>query len=289
MTRLGVLVIHGMGSQEEDFAQPLVDEVSDRLGAIRDRVVWQDVWWAPALKEREDHLWVWMNTAFEPGGDPVRLDWEAARKFVIHNFGDAIAYHKDSTPGAGMTAAALVHGIISDRVRELKDELADAAAPIVVVAHSLGGHMMSNYLWDRQRANDAEGLEPIPTFAGMVTFGCNIPLFSLSYPTAEPIRLPGDGIAAGSNLDAASRWLNFLDADDALGWPVKPVYAKNLDRLNDAQKKTVEKIEDFEISVGSLLTGWNALAHNKYWTDNDFTKPLAAFLERLLGALDADS
>jgi len=207
---------------------------------------------------------------------------------VIHNFGDAIAYHRDCTPDGGESAAALVHEKISARITMLKDKLADPAAPVVVVAHSLGGHMISNYLWDRQHAGDDDDLEDLPTLAGLVTFGCNIPLFSLSFPVSLPIRLPGDAIMPGSLVDAASRWKNFLDEDDALGWPVKPIYAKNMDALDEAQKKTVGKIEDYEISVGSLLSGWNIMSHGKYWEDRDFTRPLAAFLENLLAAVDAE-
>ena len=42
MSRLGVLVIHGMGSQEVDFAEKFVAETTDRLGGQADEAVGQD-------------------------------------------------------------------------------------------------------------------------------------------------------------------------------------------------------------------------------------------------------
>jgi hypothetical protein len=120
----------------------------------------------------------------------------------------------------------------------------------------------------------------------MVTFGCNIPLFSLAYPVVKPINLPGKGIKKPS-LIKASKWLNFLDPDDVLGWPLKPLYEKNLDKLTPQQKKTVARIEDDDINVGSLVTSWNPAAHLGYWTDNDFTKPVSKYLRQVVQALDA--
>ena len=38
---------------------------------------------------------------------------------------------------------------------------------------------------------------------------------------------------------------------------------------------------DIGISVGGLFTGWNPLAHSEYWTDNDFTRPVAAVLHSI--------
>jgi hypothetical protein len=284
MSRLGVLVIHGMGSQARDFADGFVADVSRRLGTGAHRVAWQPIFWADALEARENALWEAMAGATQPDGAPIPLDWGSLRAFVVHNFGDATAYHFDRSP---RNAGAIVHGIISKAIDRLNLALGDPAAPVVVCAHSLGGHMMSNYLWDRQREGSpaAEPLTPLPALAGMITFGCNIPLFSLSYEKPEPIDLPGDGIRAPA-LVAAARWLNFLDANDILGWPIRPLYARNLAGLSARQRRTVERIEDYEISVGGVVKSWNPAAHDGYWTDDNFTEPVAEYLRRLLGAMD---
>ena len=135
------------------------------------------------------------------------------------------------------SAYSLVHQVIDTSVRNPSGTLNDPKGPIVVLAHSLGAHMMSNYIWDQQHSKGLS-LTPIPTLLAMVTFGCNIPLFSLAYPVAKPINLPGKGIKKPSRTKAA-KWLNFLDPDDVLGWPLKPLYGKNLDKLKPEQKKTV--------------------------------------------------
>lgn len=146
--------------------------------------------------------------------------------------------------------------------------------------------MMSNYVWDRQDKEDNASLAPLPNLVAMISFGCNIPLFSLSFAIARPIELPGEGIEKAS-LKAASKWLNYYDRDDVLGWSLKPLYDKNIDALTEQQKATVARIEDDEINVGGLVTSWNFGAHSRYWTDNDLTKPVAKYLKQLLEALDA--
>lgn len=282
--QLGVLVIHGMGSQEPGFSGGLRAAVSRRLGARAERITWQEVYWADALEVRERALWDVMLEAKQKDGTPLPLGWKPVREFVVHNFSDAIAYHRDQAASAYDD----VHVRISSRVGALKRALGDPLAPIVVVAHSLGGHMMSNDIWDRQHGirAGAVALEPIPTLAAMVTFGCNIPLFSLAYPVAKPIALPGAGVT-NAGVVAAARWLNFLDHDDVLGWPLVPLYVRNVAQLDAAEQATVALIEEYAINAGSAATSWNPASHSAYWTDDDFIGPVAGYFGGLLDALDA--
>jgi hypothetical protein len=282
--RIGVLIIHGMGAQKPGFSAGLRDALTGTLANPPERVVWEEIYWAGVLEPRETDLWRVMRTAEEPDGAPIPLDWRSIREFVVHNFGDAIAYHRDQQASAYND----VHAVISRSIHDLNASLGDPGAPIVVMAHSLGSHMMSNYLWDRQHGagTSPDPLEEIPTLAAMVTFGCNIPLFSLSYRVAKPINLPGPAIT-NPRVKAASRWLNFLDRDDVLGWPLRPLYAKDLGVLDEAQKGTVERMEDREINVGGAFTAWNPAAHGAYWTDGDFVAPVAGYLDRLFAAMDS--
>ncbi len=102
-------------------------------------------------------------------------------------------------------------------------------------------------LWDEQ-ANHGLGTNPFErteTVAGMVTFGSNIPLFSLALPEVRCIEFPPASLA--ENLKANAKWLNFFDADDVLGYPLKP--------LSPSYEATVD--EDIEINAGGLFTSWN--------------------------------
>lgn len=225
-----------------------------------------------------------MKAAKEPDGSDIPLDWQKIRNFVIHNFGDALAYHRDTSKES---AYVEIHQIVSTGITNLKGALPNPNSPIVVIAHSLGAHIMSNYIWDQQASNDNAGdLERLPTLAAMITFGCNIPLFSLSFAKATPIDVPGEGITK-PELVAASRWLNFLDRDDVLGWPLRPLYEMSSADFTAAERKTIDRIEDYEINVGGLLTSWNPAAHDAYWDDDDFTGPVANYLKKLVQSLDA--
>ena len=222
-----------------------------------------------------------MKKAKEPDGSTIDLDFHRFRKFLIHNVGDALAYHRDANPDA---AYADIHDVVSGDLRTLKSNLDDPTVPIVVIAHSLGAHIMSNYVWDRQHwKGGADPLEGIHTLVSMISLGCNVPLFSLSFDVARPINLPGRATTRPA-LKTAARWLNYLDKDDVLGWPMKTLYRKNLAKLTKAQRATVNKIRDYEIDAGSWATGWNPASHNGYWTDNDFTRPVAVHLRRILSA-----
>ena len=61
--KIGVLIIHGMGSQREGFSTGLKEELQDRLGPLESRFEWEEIFWAKELKDREDELWEWMNKA----------------------------------------------------------------------------------------------------------------------------------------------------------------------------------------------------------------------------------
>ena len=98
-----------------------------------------------------------------------------------------------------------------------------------------------------------------------------------------PIYLPGRSV--DDKLHKISRWLNYLDRDDVLGWPLRPLYEQQKDELDNGQKATIERIEDHEINVGDFTSSWNPLAHANYWTDDDFTRPVAAYLRRIVKLL----
>ena len=98
------------------------------------------------------------------------------------------------------------------KVYEDPKELDRTPKPLVVLAHSIGGHIMSNYIWDIQKKRPivepgANKFERMETLAGIITFGCKIPLFTFALKDIVPITLPG-GV----------KWLNYFDPDDVLGY-----------------------------------------------------------------------
>ena len=122
----------------------------------------------------------------------------------------------------------------------------------------------------------------------MITFGCNLPLFALAYRDAKPIDLPGVAISDPA-LVAAVRWLNFLDRDDVLGWPLRPLYEKDAADFTPGQRRTLDHLEDHELSVGGMFTGWNPASHDYYWEDHGFVQRVAEYLRSILTLIDASA
>jgi hypothetical protein len=268
--KLAVVVIHGMGSQSSAFAEPVKAELSKRIadaGKNPADIAWLPVYWADILEPAQ--------TRYLAAATAVNdLDWMGLRKFIVKALGDASGYQ---FVGAASSTYVEVHDRIRASIHDLyANELDFSPVPLVVLAHSLGSHIMSSYVWDTQRGN-ATGADPASSsfermewLAGLVTFGSNIPLFTFAYDPVVAISFPGHGLPP--ELEAKARWLNYFDKDDVLGYPLKPI--------SPSYNEVVD--EDIEINVGGFGASLTPLSHGAYWTDDDFTKPVARFLADFL-------
>lgn len=265
---IGVLVVHGIGVQQADFADGFIAEMDDRLDKLsvaRGVISWEPAFWADLLNTHEEKLWDDLSRSCD-------LDWVTVRKFVINVLSDAVAYRRE--PGEGHDTYGDIHIRMRDHLAHLRASLGGQDKPLVIIAHSLGSVIMSDHIWDEQKHQGlgANSFERTETLAGMVTFGSNIPLFSLALPVVKSIQFPPASLP--DNLKAEARWLNFFDADDVLGYPLKP--------LGPSYEETVTA--DIEIDVGGLFTSWSPVSHIEYWTDDDFTKPVAQLIRDVVFA-----
>ena len=269
--KVAVLVIHGIGSQEsEHFADPMILAINKRLerqGLSPDDVAWQPIYWADITEGPQ-------RDYFRRANEGNDLDYVRMRQFILSAFGDAASYQL--TLRNGQSTYEKIHQRIATTVKGLyQGVLGEQSCPMIVMAHSLGGHVMSNYIWDQQKASSAgsplNSFESMQHIAGMITFGCNIPLFTFSHDDVKPFTFPGSALSANDQQKA--QWLNFFDPDDVLGYPLKPINAA-YDAVVDA---------DIAINVGGWAASWNPLSHLKYWTDRDFTRPAAEYIGRFLG------
>jgi pimeloyl-ACP methyl ester carboxylesterase len=267
--KVGVLFIHGMGSTLDDFAHDAIQELRNRLsgkGLNREDIAWESVFWAPVLGARETQLWVDLSADND-------LNWAKLRKFFINGFGNATAYQ--SVRDRRNDVYGKIHDTVHDSLRELRTKLGGQDKPLIVIAHSLGSVIMSNYIWDRQKGRDAEryGANPferMETLAGLITLGSSIPLFTLAHDPVACIEFPPPGLP--EKLSQKAKWLNFYDSDDVLAWPLRPL------SLNYAE--TVS--EDIEVSVGNILTSWNPASHAAYWNDDNVIKPASYLIASIL-------
>jgi hypothetical protein len=273
--KLGVLIVHGMGSQGPDFASEFMKEVGGRLqkaGGLAAQVAFQPAWWSQVLEPHETALW---NKLYANND----LDFIKLRQFMIHNFADAVAYQRLRSPGADFYEK--IHESIRSALADLRRALGDEDKPVIVVAHSLGSAILSNYLWDQQAGRKKKGVvlgrdavERLETLAGLVTFGSNLALFSLAHNPYKGFAFPPPTLPA--NLLPAARWANYYDPDDVLGYPVKPLCP---------EYEANAGIKDQAINVGGLLTSWNPVSHAEYWTDDDFTVPVAEQIKQVLALI----
>ena len=244
MKKVAVAVIHGMGHSDTHFADSFIDGVDDFLGSeLSAHVEWIPLHWANLLEGRQERYLRRANRA-------ARLDWQQERDFVVHTLGDAVAYRKE--PGYNNPTYDRVHAKIALKLKQAYAlELGRRNVPLIWVANSLGGYVMSNYIWDTMRdrpyPNDAKFLLQ-ETIRYVFTTGCTIPLFNFGHRRVVPIQLPDN-----------AEWYNIYDRDDVLGWPLKPI--------NRAYDEMVTA--DVEVRIGGFLTGWNPLCHLGYWTDFD--------------------
>lgn len=252
---LGILVIHGMGSQKEGFADKMIDRVNRRVakkfGLNTDKIAWNPVFWANITEENQV-------------GYLDRISSHNLRSFGIRNFivkalGDAVAYQK--TDSSDNHTYEDINLVMKEAMASIFQQLGeDPNKPLMILAHSLGGVIMSNYIWDTRGDNNITGFHNFETLKTIVTFGCNLPLFSFAYDEPKAIEVPG------------SQWFNYYDKHDILGYPLKPI--------SESYEQAIT--EEEEINSGGLFTSWNPLSHSSYWTDKDFVKRVSGHINQIL-------
>ncbi|WP_434051618.1 MAG: hypothetical protein RDA78_20350 [Roseibium sp.] len=268
MSKVGLLAIHGMGSQKRDFAKGLFTEISDRLSKQQNRqLVTGSIFYQDILEPNEKAYY---------DKTKRKLQWRNLRQFILYGFCDAASLESQK---AGPTSPYFqAQKKIFDALAQMQNSL-EKNAPIVVVAQSLGCQVFSNYLWDAtlsvspspahgvwadppQMSKELEKVCRGKTIQRLYTTGCNIPIFVAGRPAAQIKAIP--------KPNNKFRWENYYDKDDALGWP--------LSELSNSYKKLVK---DKQINAG-LFSGFTPLSHVNYWKDRDFLNPLAKDLKQLL-------
>ena len=272
--KVAVAVIHGIGSQankspeisdERTFSDRLYRKLARKLGRGRmaREVAWREVFWADVLEPRQERY-------LERIKDRTRYD--RVRGFVVKSISDAASFQRRE--GVDDNAYALIQQRVRRTIADLNEDTSDDT-PLVILAHSFGGHILSNYVWDLQRGRMPELATPfqrMQTVRRFVTFGCNIPLFTFAYPPQDvaPIAYPGP------EPTPQPWWLNYYDPDDVLAFPLAPIGP-----AYEAMAARGE-LRDVRMNAGGVLRSWNPLSHDAYWTDKDFVRPVAEMLRELL-------
>lgn len=281
--KMAVVAIHGMGSQYKQpqppssvptFSRDLRTRVARLVGQDMDKVAWQEVVWAQILQGRQKE---YLRKIKRSTG------YDQLREFVVCNLSDAASYRP--TPDDSDKIYDEIHKKVELVMRIIRFQIGERT-PVLILAHSLGGHIMSNYIYDMQghlrhggSPVHSSAVENMETVAGLITFGCNIPIFLFAYEEQDirPILPPNQELP--SELRFPTWWHNYYDKHDVLGFPLGKI-APSYEQL--VQSKA---IKDLPINAGKIFTSWNPLSHNGYWKDRDLYEPVANRIKKILAAV----
>jgi hypothetical protein len=283
MAEVALITVHGMGETGPAYAQALMDRLRGMLGALAGQVVMRAVYYQHILQENQEYV-------FKRTSEQALVRYGELRKFVLFGFGDAAGLeNRKEIPGS---VYELAQGEIARAL--LSAHAVRPSMPVVFVAQSLGGHVLSSYIYDAQKA--ARGL-PVGagiwrnidawadhaigrsltasekaflgagTCAALVTTGCNIPIFIAAHRVMHIIPI--------SPPTSLFKWINFYDPDDVLGWPLQPLPGGYRELVEDRAINASGGVASL------LLRSWNPLAHNSYWDDAAVLEAIAAMLRRL--------
>lgn len=210
------LFVHGIGRQRAGFAD-------DSRSLLRE-----------ALRERGQRCWL-ESCVYADIADRIQ---DAMERRVERAGSAGGPFQKVST---GTLADAIMY-LRSAHLRDAIYTRLDAAwgrfggsadRRVILFAHSLGGLVVTDWL----------RLRPHVRPRGLVTFGCNLELFTMPDPFVCPPQLfPGQ-----------ASWTNVFYRRDGLGWPLAP-------GAGFAHVRDVEL--PWELWRPST---WTGLAHNAYW------------------------
>jgi Serine hydrolase len=267
--KLGLLTIHGMGETErgyyEDFKKSLESSLNKNIWS---QIEFEPIFYQSALQDYQDRVWENMRKN-------NLLAWQDVRKFMLFGFSDASSM--EHRANSDRSVYKRTQKTIFNSLRTVREELETNNKPLLIVAHSLGCQVISNYIWDAQSSKGIwqVGCKDYPDFKAeqedflklknlsyLFTTGCNIPLFVAAFEEIIAIDKPNPNF----------QWLNYYDKDDVLGWPLKS--------LSPSYNNVVDK--DIEMDSGKLWQSWNPQSHNGYWTDDEFIKPLSKIIQGLV-------
>lgn len=243
--RYAVLTIHGIGTQQEGFAQKFHDKIKQ---AIPDQdLKFFEFEWQHLIEPQEDFL---INAV-------KNLKWRRTRSFMLEYVGDAIAYAKDSNFYKDC------HKALDTKLLEIQNWLGDGK--LFIVAHSLGSVIVYDYIYNSEhvqaKANmifRATAVSALDSLECLITCGSPLFLYSLQkYDGGDPINI--------------KKWINVYSPFDVIGYPVKTInnrFAAN------------ETIEDRRLICGDLLSFWNPMSHISYFDSSRFVGVVCNLLQQ---------
>ena len=245
---IGILYVHGIHVRKPGFSEKLHKRVMSYLrnecAGVPYPVVSQEVYWADVFRPLAGQL--------DTDGDAMATGWQWLRDQVLTTVAQAAGYEDDQ--GLGMHE--VIHGRVAESLRIL-EAATDPLTPVIIVAHSLGSIIMSDYIWNKQNPDGKPRvvrggvMERLVNLRGLVTMGSPLSLYASRWPAfGAPINMAGEPHRAP--------WVNLMAKRDVLAWPLKT--------LNDRYHQEVT--EDVVLNTTWNWRTWSPLAHISYWTSD---------------------
>ncbi len=267
MKRLAIAVIHGLGSEEEFYSVELKHRITEEYlkgaeGRLEDDLLFHEIYWGDLVKEE-------LESFREKANYKGDLTYQNLRQIMTDTQALSLLY----TPGTEVYES--INNRIKDGLRKFASHrrVDTESTPLVVLAHSYGGVMMTHFIrMMKESTSELNNFETLKTLAGYITFGNPQGIYALNSANSElGLSCSIIGEALPADMAKRAKWYNFYDKDDIVAYPLKG--------LSDDFNAHVDG--DFEINVGSAATSWNPGCHTGYWEDKDFYKPVAEFIGEL--------
>lgn len=146
-----VLFVHGINTTCQDYYEPLRDLIVKRLAReVGGHTVFRAVFWADIVRGRQQE---YIHYARQLG----LLAPHSMHRLVLEGLGDAAAYQKTEQRR---------NSAYFEIQRRIQKTLSDAALPgqndsrpLIVIAHSLGCHIISTFAWDLLKLKNHNAFE----------------------------------------------------------------------------------------------------------------------------------
>lgn len=279
--KLAVMILHGMGDhgdrRPDDSAKPSYSKKLHR--AVRksmgrhqfdENIAWREVCYSHVTQKNQDEYLRRIKGKRLRGG--------ILRSLVIKYLGDVPAYKPAISKYDKTDIYQKIHAEVEMTVAQLRADTSKAA-PLIILAHSLGGHVISNYIYDMQKKNlTSPDMNNMNTVASLITFGCNIPIFTFGWSFDDISAIKDPGRALASQLHQKPWWRNYYDRDDVLGYPLAQT-GKGYAKLD-----STKQLEDKPIDAGWPIASMTLFSHSMYWGDVDLVDPVTTLMKKLVKA-----
>lgn len=241
------MIIHGIGRQNKDYANDFIKRITNAYQkSYNNELVFQSICWQEKIEPLEEELF----------GKLRALKWKCLRNLLVGYAGDALCYQPSREARGFYTE---VHNTLDKGFQELAQKL-DPDSPVIIVSHSLGTIVISNFIWDAIHGlfNTSQvSQELISRLSALYTLGSPLAIWGLRFP---------DG---GLPIEIEANWFNIYNRNDVISSPIKII---------NQHYNSMRNLSDIDMKLGNLLTSWNPLVHNSYWTSNNLIQHLVRTL-----------